>query len=227
MLNQYYKQEYNIMPEISTQTSSTFKDYDELIKRDEEAMELCIAQNERFMNQIEELEKEYQQKVNSLRKQIDELKDKYCPEHKLNVGDRFMWNEGFQPYRFVRIVGMTKLGYQVDILQPYIEEKEHTDYAYTTDLYMPTNDRHKAWNMVEKKVNVRIKKMENKYKYDPLPKYRFWEGMRPTEPTAECQVVKYCQDDLDHMGFVGGDDTRKKLVNVECYLATKEINLMN
>lgn len=224
MLNQYYKQEYNIMPEIATQTSSTFKDYDELIKRDEEAMELCIAQNERFMNQIEELEKEYQQKRDVLQKQIDELKDKYCPEHKLNVGDRFMWNEGFQPYRFVRIVGMTKLGYQVDILEPYVEEKEIQDGM--TELFMPTNDRHKAWNMVEKKVNVRIKKMENKYKYDPLPKYRFWDGLRPTEPTTECEVVKWTQEDFDSIPIGDyGITNRKKLLNVECYLATKWIDM--
>jgi len=229
MLNQYYKQEYNIMPEIATQTSSTFKDCDELIKRDEEAMELCEAQNERFMNQIEELEKEYKRRYTLYQKKIDELKDKYCPEHKLNVGDRFLDTTAFQPYRFVRIVGMTKMGYQVDVIKPYVEEKENRDYAHVTDLFMPTYHFHNAWNMVEKKVNVRIKKMENKYRYDPLPKYRHYNRVRPhTKPTDKCEVVCYNQDDLDfHTVPDYGIETREKLLNEECFLASKEINLIN
>ena len=105
-----------------------------LRKRDEEAMELTMAQNERFMNQLEEQE----QIKEKLAEKINILKN--GPPDKYKVGDmlKCYGQSNELGIKFLKIVGSTKTQYKVcEIINEHIEVFHGQDW---TDYYKVPKD---------------------------------------------------------------------------------------
>tara|TARA_R110000851_G_scaffold314444_1_gene476510 strand:+ start:43 stop:864 length:822 start_codon:yes stop_codon:yes gene_type:complete len=101
---------------------------EELRKRDEEAMELTMAQNERFMDQLEEQEKikeKLAEKINILKNglpdkyKVGDMLKCYCQSNELGI-------------KFLKIVGSTKSQYKVcEIINEHnrvMDGQDWTDY---------------------------------------------------------------------------------------------------
>ncbi len=126
------------------------KEENEKLKaNDEEAMKLSMQQNELFMSQLEEKDKE-----------IAAIKEKYEPKpDKYKVGDviRYSTNYGYVK-KFLEITGTTKTMYKVKEIQ---NEKRTKDYPYSQeweDFYVISKNK-QLWEYLKHK-NIGKKDME-------------------------------------------------------------------
>ena len=130
------------------------KENEELRKRDEEAMKLTMAQNERFMNQLEEQE----QIKEKLADKINILKN--GPPDKYKVGDMLKCYRDSHDdlgMKFLKIVGLTKTQYKVrEIINEHNRVYHGQDW---TDYYKVPKDtslwKYKSHKNITKKRSLK------------------------------------------------------------------------
>lgn len=140
---------------------------EKLKERDQQAMELSQKQNDLFMNQLEEKDKE-----------IAAIKEKYEPKpHKYKVGDviRYTTDYGYVN-KFLEITGTTKCMYKVREIENEKRHKNYPERQESEDFYVISKDK-QLWRYLDHK-NVGKKDMEN---YNYLLEDCFEEGQNETE----------------------------------------------